>query len=179
MKRISYLIAALALSCTMASALAGGDYPTHPTVDPSTTQTLSNKTLTNAGSVTAAAGNAATFQHYLSNGTGPTLSASTGAGTSPTLSLIFGTDTSGLIQLTTGSSPAAASAAVIITYNQSFPGQAVPILIPGNAAAMALSGSSKVFTDSLNNGTGSWRIMSGASALAAGTVYKWWYFVAR
>jgi hypothetical protein len=143
------------------------------------TQTLVNKTLNSAGSVTAAVAQAATFQHYLSNGTAPGVAASTGAGTGPTLSLIFGSDTAGLISLTTGTTPTAGGAAVIITYNQSYPGQGSTILLPGNAAAAALSGTSAVYSDSANNASSSWRIMTGSVALAASTVYKWWYVVVR
>jgi hypothetical protein len=117
-------------------------------------------------------------QHFLSRGA-PGVASAGGAGTGPTVSLIAGTDTSGLIQVLTGTAPAASTAVVIFTYNQSFgaAGQGRPVLTPGNALAAALSGTSQVVVDSAQNDQNSWRIMAGSVALAATSTYKWWYHV--
>jgi hypothetical protein len=132
-----------------------------------------------ASTIDVGAGGAVKAQHFLSKGSVPSISASTGAGTGGAASLIAGSDTSGLIQVVTGTSPAANAAIAILTYNQTFgaAGQGRPVIVPGNAAAAALSGATQVYSDSVNQDQTQFRLWSGSSALAASTTYKWWYHV--
>jgi len=84
------------------------------------------------------------------------------------------TDSTGLITLTTGSSPLGNNVLINLTFAQMYTVAPVMIITPANAAAAALTGTSVPFVDQ-NFTTGS-RLLA-QSALAASTVYSWWYHV--
>ena len=116
-------------------------------------------------------------------GTAPTYTTNQGAGTSPTIS-INGNDVCGSIIITTGTSPAAFTTIIVLTFSTSFirpTGYGRPILIlqPGNAAAASLSGAQQIFVnESVSVGSSTQvTITSNSTALAAGTEYRWLYHV--
>ena len=116
-------------------------------------------------------------------GTAPTYTTNQGAGTSPTIS-INGNDVCGSIIITTGTSPAASTTIIVLTFSTSFirpNGYGRPILIlqPGNAAAASLSGAQQIFVnESVSVGSSTQvTITSNSTALAAGTEYRWLYHV--
>lgn len=104
----------------------------------------------------------------------PTVATGAGAGTSPTLSLNANSnDLSGYVSVTTGSSPAANSTVATLTFGTAYSTLAKCVLSPANAAAAALTGAGSVYIP-LGSNT-AFSISSGASALAASTLYTWEY----
>jgi len=109
----------------------------------------------------------------------PTKTTGTGAG-SPTTSN-FGTnsdDNSGTISIGVGSSAAASATIATITFNTPFPGKAIVVLTPANAAAAALYGAQQVYA-ACNYPATSFTIKSGSTALSASVTYQWNYVVMK
>lgn len=118
------------------------------------------------------AAEALTVSHLIGGTAAPAVVAGAGAGTSPTLALTRADDLSGMIELTTGTTPSAAAVIATLTFALAY-GTAPNIsLTPANAAAAALSGATAVWASST---TTTLVVNAGASALAAGTAYKWFY----
>jgi hypothetical protein len=104
----------------------------------------------------------------------PSAAAGTGAGTSPTLSLNANSnDLSGYLSVTTGSSPAASATVATLTFGTAYATLAKCGLWPANAAASALSGAGQAYVPVGSNTA--FTITSGATALAAATLYTWGY----
>jgi hypothetical protein len=104
----------------------------------------------------------------------PTWAAGTGAGTSPTLAANANSnDLSGYLTVTTGSSPAASATIATGTFGTAYATLAKCSLWPANAAASALTGAGKAYIPVGSNTA--FTINSGASALAAATLYIWGY----
>jgi len=104
-----------------------------------------------------------------------TVGAGVGAGTGATAVLATNpTDSTGFITLTTGTSPLANNVLINLTFAQMYTAPPVMIITPANAAAAALTGTHVPFVDQ-NFTTGS-RLFA-QNALAASTVYSWWYHV--
>lgn len=112
----------------------------------------------------------------LGSGT-PTIAAGTGAGTGPTVA-VTGNDNAGVITVTTGTTPTASATVATITFGTAF--GVVPRAAPtfeANAAAAALSGTGKVYSDQASLTATAFQIKVGSTALAASTQYKWWFRV--
>jgi hypothetical protein len=104
----------------------------------------------------------------------PAFVAGTGAGTSPTIAAnANNNDLSGYVSVTTGASPAGSAAIVTGTFGTAYATLAKCVLWPANAAASALSGAAKAFVPVGSNTA--FTISSGATALAASTLYTWGY----
>jgi hypothetical protein len=104
----------------------------------------------------------------------PTAAAGTGAGTSPTISLNANSnDLSGYLSVTTGSSPAASATVATLTFGTAYSTLAKCGLWPANAATSALSGAGLAYIPVGSNTA--FTIASGATALAASTLYTWGY----
>jgi hypothetical protein len=104
----------------------------------------------------------------------PTFAAGTGAGASPTVAPNGNNnDLSGYISVTTGSSPAASATVVTGTFGTAYATLAKCSLWPANAAASALSGAAQAYVPVGSNTA--FTINSGATALAASTLYTWGY----
>jgi hypothetical protein len=104
----------------------------------------------------------------------PAFVAGTGAGTSPTIATnANNNDLSGYVSVTTGTSPAASAAVVTGTFGTAYATLAKCGLWPANAAASALSGTAKAYVPVGSNTA--FTINSGATALAASTLYTWGY----
>ena len=108
-----------------------------------------------------------------------TVAAGAGAGTTPTVTLAAGsTDQKGYLLVTTGTVPTAAATIATVTFSQAW--AATPsglVLTPVNAAAAALSGTSKPYASRTGLTTGVFTVTAGAAALAASTAYEWAYQV--
>ncbi len=119
-------------------------------------------------------------KQFIANDTA-TISAGTGAGTSPTTSASILSNSCGQIILTTGTSPAASSTVVSVTYNTAYStgngvtNGAIVTLTPNNAAAAALFGTSAVYVSGL--GRTQFDVVSGTTHLVAATQYIWNYHV--
>jgi hypothetical protein len=114
-------------------------------------------------------------QHFsgLTN-SAPSFVAGAGAGTGPTLALNSNSnDLSGYLSVTTGSSPTASAAIATLTFGTPYATLAKCGLWPANAAASALTGAAKAFIPVGSNTA--FAITSGATALAATTLYTWGY----
>ncbi len=104
----------------------------------------------------------------------PTFVAGSGAGTSPTIAANANSnDLSGYLTVTTGSSPAASATIATGTFGTAYSTLAKCSLWPANAAASALTGAGKAYIPVGSNTAFS--IASGATALAASTLYIWGY----
>ncbi len=104
----------------------------------------------------------------------PSIAAGTGAGTGPTLALNSNSnDLSGYVSVTTGSSPAASATVATLTFGTAYATLAKCGLWPANAAASALSGTGQAYIPVGSNSA--FAITSGATALAATTLYTWGY----
>jgi hypothetical protein len=104
----------------------------------------------------------------------PTAAAGTGAGTSPTLSLNANSnDLSGYLSVATGTAPAASATVATLTFGTAYATLAKCGLWPANAAASALTGAAQAFVPVGSNTA--FTISSGATALAASTLYTWGY----
>ena len=104
----------------------------------------------------------------------PAAAAGTGAGTSPTLSLNANSnDLSGYLSITTGTAPAASAVVATLTFGTAYATLAKCGLWPANAAAAALSGAAQAYVPVGSNTA--FTINSGATALAASTLYTWGY----
>lgn len=104
--------------------------------------------------------------------TPPTVAAGPGAGTGPTVSVV-GTDVCGLVTVTTGTAPAGVQSRIVrVTPNATFAGSCVPIITPANNNAAALAAAQQPTAQTTG---GLWDIISGNTALAAGTTYVWNY----
>jgi hypothetical protein len=118
-------------------------------------------------------------QHFSGYASGPyasvpTFAAGTGAGTSPIVAPNGNNnDLSGYISVTTGSSPAASATVVTGTFGTAYATLAKCSLWPANAAASALSGAAQAYVPVGSNTA--FTINSGATALAASTLYTWGY----
>lgn len=109
----------------------------------------------------------------------PVKSTSTGAGSPTTSSLGPNSDdNSGLITVGVGTSPAASATVATITFNTPFPGKAIVVITPANAAAAALSGAQQVYAI-CNYPATSFTIKSGTTALTASVTYEWNYVVMK
>lgn len=127
--------------------------------------------------------------HVVSTSGQPTVTADIGAGNGALVSFETGnnsapSDGSGIVNVTTGSSPAANSPVVTVTFNQAWLRTTASqvsatdyapacTISPANGAAASLSGTQNVFVGA---GTKSeFAITSNAAALAAATTYSWTY----
>jgi hypothetical protein len=106
-------------------------------------------------------------KHFEDASSSPTIAAGAGAGTGPTVSIV-GTDQSGFINITTGTSPTAASIIATITFSSAFTtaNGSVPMVFPRNAATGGVTGIWAIGT------TGSWTF---TGTLSASTAYQWEY----
>lgn len=114
--------------------------------------------------------------HIAVTGTTPTIAADVGAGTSPTISIV-GSDTRGALSLTAGTAPAANSAALIITFTNSFTGfYGGPFIqltaTSKNAASIVIYAGTQGVSPNIKM-----TVNVGAAALTAGQLYTWNYFV--
>ena len=103
-----------------------------------------------------------------------TVSAGAGAGTSPTS---VGTaeganDSSGGVTLITGTSCSANETVCTVQFYTPFPGGAITVIVPGNAAAAAVAGSVYI-----SPAYDQFYIKVGSTPLADSTLYKWFYHV--
>jgi hypothetical protein len=104
----------------------------------------------------------------------PTFAAGSGAGTSPTLATNANSnDVSGYLTVTTGTSPAASATIATGTFGTAYSTLAKCVLWPANAAASALTGAGNAYIPVGSNTA--FTIVSGATALAASTLYIWGY----
>jgi hypothetical protein len=101
----------------------------------------------------------------------PTVTPGTGAGTSPTIACTDCHDNGGYISVTTGSSPAATSVVVTLTFSQAY-NHASCTLTPGNSNASALTGATQVSSFPT---TTTLAVSSGGTNLTASTMYQWNY----
>jgi hypothetical protein len=97
------------------------------------------------------------------------------AGSAPTIS-VAGSDTAGYVDLTVGAMPTTGTL-FTVTFSSAFPtimGAAGPIvmLVPGNANAAALSGTTQVYVSSLN--TANFVVTTGSAALSS-IAYRWYF----
>ena len=113
-------------------------------------------------------------KHIKGNSGTPSITTQPGAGTSPTSISVVGTDMSGYITLTTGSSPSINSTLATIGYSSAFSTAPVVVITPANAATASLVAAQAVW---VNIATANFTINTNATALAAGTIYKWNYVV--
>ncbi len=105
----------------------------------------------------------------------PTFAAGAGAGTSPTLARNANSnDVSGYLSVTTGSSPSASAVIATGTFGTTYATLPKCTLWPANAAASALSGAGAAYIPVPSTDT-AFAIESGATALAASTLYIWGY----
>lgn len=114
--------------------------------------------------------------HICFSGTTPTVAADVGAGTSPTIS-ITGSDVRGKLSLTAGTSPAANSAALIITFANAFTGfygGPYVYLQPTNRNAASIV----IYADKTGTAPNLKATVNvGSAALTAGQAYTWNYWV--
>ena len=121
----------------------------------------------------------ASAQHFSGYATGayasaPTAAAGAGAGTGPTIALdAQSSDVSGYVSVTPGSSPAASSGVVTLTFGNAYSTHAKCMLTPANSAAAQLSGAAQPYVPLPS--TTAFQINSGTTALTAGTLYTWGY----
>ena len=109
------------------------------------------------------------------DGVAPGIAAGAGAGTTPTITLAAGSDNkSGIITIVTGTSPAANSAIVTLTFDVAYASKAVVVISPYNAPAAALYNTTQIYA---NASLTQFFLESGTAALTAGTTYKWNYVV--
>jgi hypothetical protein len=105
----------------------------------------------------------------------PVFTAGSGAGTSPTLAANANSnDLSGYVTVTTGTSPAASAVIATGTFGTAYATLPKCVLWPANAAASALSGAAAAYIPVPGADT-AFAIESGATALAASTLYTWGY----
>jgi len=126
--------------------------------------TTSTSSLTGNGVFTL------TLSHLVGQGGPPAIAAGVGAGTSPTVNITRGSDTGGLISVLTGSSPTAASIIATITFNAAYASAPSVVLIPDNAAAIALGANGGYVNNSETTTTFSFK-----GTLSATTTYTWKY----
>jgi len=111
-------------------------------------------------------------------GTAVTFALNVGAGTGATVVDNLSNDNGGSFTITTGTSPAVGRV-ILVSYSMTYPTTPYRhvVICPGNAATAALSGAQNVYANegSLN----SFEIISGATPLAASTVYRWNYVVSN
>ena len=104
----------------------------------------------------------------------PVFVAGTGAGTGPTIAAnANNNDLSGYVSVTTGTAPASSAAVVTGTFGTAYATLAKCGLWAANAAASALSGAAQAYVPVGSNTA--FTINSGATALAASTLYTWGY----
>lgn len=112
--------------------------------------------------------------HYIGSSSSTSIGAGTGAGTSPTVG-VTGTDASGSLSILTGTGPAGSNATIAtITFNAAYGSAPAVVFSPANNAAAALTGATSIYVTSAS---GTFSLISGASALAATTTYLWKYIV--
>jgi hypothetical protein len=97
-----------------------------------------------------------------------TIAAGAGAGTAATVTLTSATDLKGTINVTTGTSPSAASVVATVSFGTAYQSGPVCQVTPASASAMGTIYSPPA-------GTGSFTLNSGATALAASTSYIYSY----
>jgi hypothetical protein len=112
----------------------------------------------------------------VTGGTTPTFAAGTGAGTTPTIT-ISGNDQRGLITITTGTTPTASADVATITFANTWGAVPKVMLTPAGANAAALTAAGAVYVDSANTTGTLFKLSVGSTALAASTVYKFYYDV--
>jgi hypothetical protein len=122
--------------------------------------------------------------NHLIGGTGtPTITCGAGAGSGASATIV-GDDMGGYINLTTGTGPAMNAIIFTVTFNS--PYQSAPRLVqltPASEAALALIPAGNKFPlvpclpDSNAPTTTLFNAMSGGGVMAAGTEYRFWYFV--
>jgi hypothetical protein len=106
----------------------------------------------------------------------PTVSTGTGAGTTAAATTLAGTDQHGLLGVTTTAAPAANATVATVAYRTSYATATYAVeLFPANRAAAAL-GSASVVLAAPTAGF-SFNLTSGATPLAATTLYQWTYHV--
>jgi len=114
--------------------------------------------------------------HLASGSVAPTVTTGLGAGTGAVASVgpQASSDFTGQITVTTGTSPQANQTIVNLNFATSYGIAPVMVITPANAATASLTGALVPSVD--DNFTTSSRIRS-HNALAANTVYSWWYHV--
>lgn len=112
--------------------------------------------------------------HFLAGGTAPTVALGASAGTGATYTRYDCNDTCGLINILTGTSPAVPDVVATVTYARAYPGRTHVVLSPWGRQTSGLAVAQQV---SANGEATKFTILSGTSALAAGTNYWWTYHV--
>lgn len=107
------------------------------------------------------------------SGSAPGNSAGTGMGTGPTGISIIGKDIGGQIQFTTGTLPTGSATIITVTYNTAFPNASFVTITPA-ADQTLLTGETGVYVAATTTG---FALKSGATGLAAGVTYTWYYTV--
>jgi hypothetical protein len=124
-----------------------------------------------------------TMNHLIGGSATPSVAAGTGAGTGPTIS-ITGTDLSGFVTVTIGTSPAGSNAIIAtVTFATAYGSAPIVQVGAGNNASEDLNNPDhfRCVVAGQTNGTtaSSFRILSGTSALVAGTTYIFTYRVTQ
>jgi len=126
--------------------------------------------------------NAVTVNHLGGNTGAPSVAAGTGAGTTPTVTIGAGsTDLSGYINVTSGTTCAASSPIVTITFASAYGAAPKCVIIsPANALTASAVASRQVYVDQATGITTTTFILtSGTTALANSSDYQWYYFVVQ
>jgi len=140
----------------------------------STNVTMSNSWSLYVNSGSAYFGGSLTVKGQLANVASPLiLTSGSGAGTGSIISAT-GSVNGGVLYVTAGSSPAANSTIVTLTYSSPFPTGSSVLLYPANFATANLTGSATVFASGSTTGFG---IFANSSSLASSSLYAWNYAV--
>lgn len=113
--------------------------------------------------------------HLLGNTSAPTIAVGAGAGTGATAS-VSGNDISGEITLSAGTTPSAAATVFTMTFNIAFASAPRIVLMPSNANAALLSGTTMGYVTTT---TTTAVLTSGSVGMTASVDYKWHYLVAQ
>lgn len=114
-----------------------------------------------------------TVNHFVGQGTSPTIAAGTGAGTSPTIA-VTGHDASLSVSVTAGITPATANVIFTVTFATAYGAIPKVMLTPTNSQAAALSGTSGLFVTPSTSG---FTVTSGTVGLINATTYTWDFVV--
>lgn len=104
-----------------------------------------------------------------------TVAANANAGTSASASLTNATDVAGIINLTMGSASFASGAQVGITFGVAYAVAPIVVFAPANAVSASSSVARNIYVGSIT--TTGFSILFGQQETAAGTIYKWNYWV--
>lgn len=161
---------ALPLYVVSGTAMFRGSTATYLGSDNAPANTLATNTYLSGLTITE-------LGHVATSGTAPTIAAGSGDGTGGSCT-ISGNDISGYINCTTGTLPSTNATVATVTFNAAYASAPrVVLMLPANAAAAALSGTSQAFINQSGITTTTFAITSGTVALSGSP--QWYYQVTQ